>query len=571
MSLRSLAEDRGPFNIRHAMGMAVLALVVTMGLPAGPAAASNGDDDGRHIPPNRWEFEGKAPGPNIETANLKRRAPSPTGETGVLGDHMDQNRINSGEASFEEVFNHGKHLFSGHFNTLDGQGRPTMTSGGGPPVGGLPVGGRLLQRENKIRTSGPDSSSCWECHNLPRSGGGGDFNAVMFSGLHGKALAFNTDPTVAPTDTSAHNQRAGPSVFGNGALEMLAREMTVELLAIRDTARAEAATAGTVRKELVSKGSKFGFITARADGTIDGSEIVGVDWDLVVKPHTHKGTGVSLRGFSTGGSFLHLGMTSVERFGETNLDGDDVTIELSIGDVTALTVWMAAIPVPGRVLPKDKDQRAAVVRGEELFTQINCASCHTPAMYLDNPVFTEPNPYNGTGLLKVADVPQPFSFDITRQGPGPRPEQTKDGRAIIRAFTDLKRHNITDVSGRFSEERVPGGSLLGLSGTPANVGAVPGVLPASVFVPAPPAPLAVNVFLTEKLWDAGSTAPYGHRGDLTTFTEAIAAHGGEAAGSRTAFGLLSASDKACVIDFLKSLQVVPQGASLITDEGDSIR
>lgn len=67
-----------------------------------------------------------------------------------------------------------------------------------------------------------------------------------------------------------------------------------------------------------------------------------------------------------------------------------------------------------------------------------------------------------------------------------------------------------------------------------------------------------NQFLTRKLWDAGSSAPYGHRGDLTTLTEAIINHGGEARQSRDAFAGLSAPEKAGIIEFLKSMQVLPE-------------
>jgi CxxC motif-containing protein (DUF1111 family) len=52
--------------------------------------------------------------------------------------------------------------------------------------------------------------------------------------------------------------------------------------------------------------------------------------------------------------------------------------------------------------------------------------------------------------------------------------------------------------------------------------------------------------------------PYGHRGDLTTLTEAISYHGGEARSSRDEFMALSPEDQAAIIEFLKSMQVLPQ-------------
>jgi hypothetical protein len=49
-------------------------------------------------------------------------------------------------------------------------------------------------------------------------------------------------------------------------------------------------------------------------------------------------------------------------------------------------------------------------------------------------------------------------------------------------------------------------------------------------------------FLTRKLWDVGNTDPYGHRGDLTTTTEAILYQGGEARASPDAFAAADVAD-----------------------------
>jgi hypothetical protein len=70
-------------------------------------------------------------------------------------------------------------------------------------------------------------------------------------------------------------------------------------------------------------------------------------------------------------------------------------------------------------------------------------------------------------------------------------------------------------------------------------------------------------FLTRKLWDVGNSGPYGHRGDLTTLTQAIIVHGGEARPARDAFVALSTEDKAAIITFLKTLQVLPPGTERI--------
>jgi len=71
----------------------------------------------------------------------------------------------------------------------------------------------------------------------------------------------------------------------------------------------------------------------------------------------------------------------------------------------------------------------------------------------------------------------------------------------------------------------------------------------------PPQPRPTGAFLSRKLWDAGNSDPYGHRGDLTTLTEAIWFHGGEARQERDAFFNLPKTRQDEVIEFLKSMIV----------------
>ncbi len=58
-----------------------------------------------------------------------------------------------------------------------------------------------------------------------------------------------------------------------------------------------------------------------------------------------------------------------------------------------------------------------------------------------------------------------------------------------------------------------------------------------------------------------------HHGRFTTAREAVEAHGGEALAARQAFDALSPDDCDSLIEFLKSLQVLPPGSSsLVVDE-----
>jgi hypothetical protein len=451
------------------------------------------------------------------------------GERPAIEHHVDQADVDAGALNLKTLRDYGEKLFVARFNRLDGEGRPGSTGGGAARVPVQPA---------FIRTSGPDSNSCVECHNQPAVGGAGGFVANVF------VLAQELDPVTDSTSSAFSNERNTVGMFGAGPIEMLAREMSAELGAIREeAARSAQRTGRPVTLPLSAKGVSFGRITVLPDGRVDPTEIEGVDWDLVVKPFNQKGTVVSLREFSNNAMNHHHGMQSVERFGaDVDADLDGVANEVTVGDMTAMTVFQASLPIPSVEMPLEPARRRAVSYGAWVFEAAGCGGCHVPEMHLESRFFTEPNPYNPPGNLAPAQVPAPFSWDMTSHGPAPRLQREGEG-AVVRAFTDLKRHDLCDADySFFCNEKVPQGKLTGFAS------------PASFTVA--PEPRPTREFLTRKLWDAGNTDPYGHRGELTTLTEAIHYHGGEGRASRDAFFALPESAQDAVIEFLKSLQVL---------------
>jgi hypothetical protein len=106
---------------------------------------------------------------------------------------------------------------------------------------------------------------------------------------------------------------------------------------------------------------------------------------------------------------------------------------------------------------------------------------------------------------------------------------------LVPAFTDLKRHKMGDLLDN---------EVLIQDGVPTDE------------------------WLTRKLWGFASEPPFLHHGRATLISEAILAHGGEAQEARDSFAALSHDDQAAVIEFLKTLQVLPEGAtSLVITEG----
>jgi hypothetical protein len=229
------------------------------------------------------------------------------------------------------------------------------------------------------RISAPDANSCAGCHKQPQAGGAGDFVANVF------VLAQNQIPvsgTVLNQDfTQTFLERNTLGMFGSGPIELLGREMTADLLSLKRGAINQAQSSGQhVSLQPVTKGVSFGTITAHSDGSLDTSTVIGVDPELIVKPFSRKGTMRSIREFTVNAMNQHHGMQPVERFGlDSDPDPDGITNELTVGDITAATVFQAALPIPIQAVPHQNHQ--IVARGEELFSQVGCASCHLPALH----------------------------------------------------------------------------------------------------------------------------------------------------------------------------------------------
>src|SRR5438128_2387879 len=158
-------------------------------------------------------------------------------------------------------------------------------------------------------------------------------------------------------------------MFGSGYIEMLARQITADLRAVRDSLKANES------KPLVSKGISFGVLRRRVDGFWDTSRVDGLPYpatytadganrpDLIIRPFHQAGNLVSIRHFTNTALNHHHGIQTEERFGDDPRynpvekfrpdfdDGDAIHIEATRADVTALTLFQATMAVPGRVIP----------------------------------------------------------------------------------------------------------------------------------------------------------------------------------------------------------------------------
>ncbi len=468
------------------------------------------------------------------------------------------------EVSLHDLVEFGKKLFDANWTDQDGGGRP-LTKGTGKPLSDL--NSPLVGLRSFNRISGPDANSCMGCHDLPYgiSGGGGDFATNLF--VLGQRFDFVTfDPkdkvrTRGSLDEQMHavtaenvgDLRRSPGLFGAGYVEMLARQMTHDFQSIRDSLKLGES------KPLVSKGISFGKITRSSGGLWDTSMVEGLTRastisngahyppSLIIRPWHQSSNLVSLRDFTNTALNQHHGIQTTERFGiDTDWDGDGISNEATRADVTALTVYQASLQVPGSVIPNDQAVERAVLVGERVFTRIGCAVCHIPNLPLDNQgwIYTEPNPYNPPGNLRVGET-RTLRVDLTSEAL-PEPRLKPDSRSVIQVpiYTDLKVHDI-------SQPDDAGGEHLDQNQTTWS----------------PKFKEGNRRFLTKRLWGVGNEPPYFHHGSFTTMRQSLLAHGGEALASRQAFQAAPEEEQNALIEFLKTLQVLPPGTKdLIVDE-----
>jgi hypothetical protein len=463
--------------------------------------------------------------------------------------------------SLTNLLEFGKQLFMANWTIQEGQGRP-LAKGVPTPTALSDPASPLVFPRNFNRFSAPDANSCAGCHNAPITGGAGDIVGNVFVlGQRFDSITLDHSDGIATkgaVDESGNfvtvlnfaDSRATPGLFGSGYLELLAREITADLRAIEATIQPGQSAA------LVSKGVGFGTLSRGAGGVWDTSGVTGLPPQalsssgantppsLILQPWHQVGNVVSIRQFTTNAFNHHHGMQAEERFGDgVDQDGDGFVNELTRADITAATLFQAAMAVPGRVIPDDPTVQSAILNGEALFAKIGCASCHIPSLRLNHWMYTEPSPYNPVGNLRPADGPT-FTMDLTDQLL-PRPRlKVLNGVISVPAYTDFKLHDISsgpnDPNAEAINQNQPAGS--------------PGFFAGNRY------------FLTKRLWNVGSSPNHFHHGKFTTIRESIMAHVGEAQSSQSNFASLSSYDQGSIIEFLKTLKVLPVGTrSLIVD------
>ena len=430
---------------------------------------------------------------------------------------ITQEQIESRDKTLLEIRAAGLAIFATPFNKYDGYGD-------GPHDLGVPdqrsaaAGNRPTLQGNGsfLRINGLDSQSCLECHaivsnrTVPATLGIGGIGGINTSAMFQPASMSAADEDFdgrAEFDGRLINP---PFLFGVGAVELLAREMTQDLQNLKMHALRN--PGHTV--PLQSKQISFGSIVANPDGTINTQGIVGIDDDLVIRPFGRKGDVASVREFDLAALAFHMGMQASEVFGGpfADQDNDGVRNEISRGDVSALSIFLSTLERPVEAVTSRK------TRGEQLFGRTGCADCHVPALNTSRKLLpftlTDSPDKPFTGVFYTVDLTDPPAAFTRNQA----------GGIEVRLFSDLKRHDMgEDLAETFS-----------LANSQQN-----------------------REFITARLWGVADSAPYMHDGRALTLLDAIRMHdnpGSEASLAAQSFEALNTRQKNAVLEFLLTLQ-----------------
>jgi hypothetical protein len=429
---------------------------------------------------------------------------------------LDAKRVAAGQVCVGELADIGELLFEHEYSFADGLGGgASATDPAGP-----------FRRVHRGLFGGPETISCPSCHWVGGPNGAGAETDNVFLAGDGE-------------QTGSGDERNPPALVALGVVQALANEMSRELQNQRADLVREAARAAAARDaRLSAKGVDFGILRATPKGEIDASGIRGVDADLVVKPFGWKGTLANFTDFSADALQVHMGIQSELLLASVSPDvvgagtdaadpdGDGKRDELGRGPFAAMAAHLALLELPvvepliqsrqlapaaQAILPPTTTSFAYhFQRGRRQFHELGCAGCHVPMMVLKNPV------------LVLEGLP-PIDLAANMGQPGLRYDAELGGYPVW-LFSDLKRHDMGRANAARHVQR--------------------GV--------------ALQEYLTPRLWGVAHSAPYLHDGRAPTFDYAIAGHDGEGAGSRAAFDAVPPEDRGPLRVYLMSLRRSPR-------------
>jgi mono/diheme cytochrome c family protein len=429
---------------------------------------------------------------------------------------VDPARVAAGQICPAELADLGQLLFEHEYGFIDGLGGAAAAKATAGP----------FRRVHGGSFGGPETISCPSCHWVGGPNGAGAETDGAF--LEGDGI-----------ETASGDERNPPALMGLGVVQALAREMTRDLQQQRADFVRDSGRAGTAREvRLSTKGVDFGVLRLTDKGEIDASGVRGVDGDLVVKPFGWKGTLATFADFAAEALQVHIGIQSDVLLASASRDvvgdgkdpadpdGDGVRDELGRGPFEAMVMHMALLEMPivepmimdrqlsapakARSAPTTTSFASDFQHGRKVFHDVGCAGCHVPMMVLESPI------------LALDGMPP---IDLSKEMRQPRLRyEPRLGGYPVWLFSDLKRHDMGKANAARHVQR--------------------GV--------------ALEDYLTPRLWGVADSEPYLHDGRAPSFDYAIAGHDGEGAAARAALQAAPYQDRAALRVYLMSLRRAPR-------------
>jgi mono/diheme cytochrome c family protein len=428
---------------------------------------------------------------------------------------IQQTAIDAGQFSPEDLFEMGDFLFEVAYRVEDGMGNAVV---------GLPGNGKARPNFREIPNNvhfqafgGPEAQSCVSCHNVGGDDGAGDTNHNIFQAGDGINRATGL-------------QRNPPPLLGMGLREQVSKEMTAEIATLVNNAKTQARNTNTnvtVNIRPPTNPVNFGDVIARPDGTLDLAGIRGIDADLIVRPFGWKGREATIRRFIEGGFRVHFGMQTepsvnnhcntpnVNTFGNgancQDPDNDGVQKEISDGQLSAESVYLAMLEMPVRIPALNAAAQTRVNEGEALFNQVGCQGCHRQFLTVKSPrLQLRGDTTTGAGITVN------FATDMRE----PRPALNADGSMSIEVWTNHRRQDMGPTLADFKNFNQ----------------------------------IRAQDFVTPPLWGIRDTAPYLHDSRAENLFESVVEHGeGDDANSVAQFLALTGDQQQKIIEFMSSL------------------
>jgi CxxC motif-containing protein (DUF1111 family) len=337
-----------------------------------------------------------------------------------------------------------------------------------------------------------NAAGCGECHMMPILGGSsqmtekraGFFRNGVFSDPPGGSLIQDraTNPLIqelVPSNVDVITQRGSLSVLGDGFVEAIANSTLEDIQRAQPSSmRGQLITVPVLERPGTSRFGRFGWKDQQASLTSFSADAyvneMGITSPLQRDENTSNGNSVAAHDRAPSGP------------GQRPSDPDDEGV-----DVELFALFMRSTLAPPRDAVRANTSNARA--GEQLFSSIGCANCHTPSI-----VTASPNAFINGGALKVGN---------------------RLGNKRIRPFGDFMLHDIGTGDGIVQN---------GGQSTRNKVRTVP-------------------------LWGLRSRGRFMHDSLSFNLNDAIQRHRNQAEDVRNAYNALSSTNKARLLEFLMSL------------------